>query len=293
MKLYYLAIGIGVLVVGIILGLTISVVRELAPVESADYHTAVPPDEGMFGGDASQCQRQAGVRGVIVNHHLLADRLMEDVFCQLRTDEVITVYLISPNHFWIGRGQLTTTAGIWRTPWGEIESDITAITGVQAAGVVVDERPFAREHGISNVMPLVAKYLPQARVVPIIVKDTISERERQGLIDWITAHSGEHDLIIASLDFSHYLTSDEADQADELSMAIVRALDYTRVDELNPLGEPDHVDSKPSLDILLRIMTGLGATNFQLLEHTNSAKLTGQLNTPETTSYITGYYYRN
>src|SRR3989344_5312319 len=46
------------------------------------------------------------VAGVIVNHHLLAPRLIARAINQLATLEPITIVLVSPNHFSAGVGQV-------------------------------------------------------------------------------------------------------------------------------------------------------------------------------------------
>jgi len=54
----------------------------------------------------------AEVSGLIVNHHLLADQLIVRGLYLAATDSPITIILLSPNHFSLGRGMITMTKKI-------------------------------------------------------------------------------------------------------------------------------------------------------------------------------------
>lgn len=246
-----------------------------------------------FFSQSNKCQSnyQLDVKGLIVNHHLLAGGLIADVFCSVATDRELTVVILSPNHFARGRGQVTTSIYDWATPYGILQSDQKLIKTISDAGVVaIDEGPFEREHGIYNLTPFVRKVLPHARIAPVIIKDNISQADRQRLIKFLSESLPKDSLIIASLDFSHYLTSSEADRNDEKTLEIIKSLDYEGVTELNPDNQPDNVDSKPVLEIMLQLMSLNNANNFTLLSNSNSAKLVGDSNVTETTSYINGFF---
>ncbi|MFS8158907.1 MAG: AmmeMemoRadiSam system protein B, partial [Candidatus Roizmanbacteria bacterium] len=61
------------------------------------------------------------IKGIIVNHHLLAGQFIAEAINLIATDKPITVVLVSPNHFARGKGSITSTISSWSTPYGVIK----------------------------------------------------------------------------------------------------------------------------------------------------------------------------
>lgn len=246
-----------------------------------------------YFAQAGDCQDNynSNIKGVAVNHHLLAGKLIARAFCAVATDKEMAVFIISPNHFMLGRGQATVSAYDFNTPYGILESDKMIIQKISDDGIAtIDEGPFEREHGIYGLTPFLKKTMPNAKIIPIIIKDNISQENKDKLVQFLSNSLPNNSLIIASLDFSHYLNSDQADINDARTLEIIKGLNYDAVKGLNKDNKPDNVDSKPTLEMFLKLMTLKEANNFKLLDNSNSAKLIGDLKITETTSYITGYF---
>ena len=115
------------------------------------------------------------VSGLIVNHHLLADKLIVRGLYLGATDKPITIVLLSPNHFGRGYGPITVAAKDWRTPAGYLHADQNVIDALaKAKAAEIDDRPFELEHGVTNILPFIKKLYPRAKIVPIIIKDGLS-----------------------------------------------------------------------------------------------------------------------
>ena len=250
-------------------------------------------DEFFSGAGDCRDNYSPKIKGLMVNHHLLAGKFMSHAFCAVATDKPMTVIIISPNHFMIGHGQVTISAYDFQTPYGVLQSGQKLVKKMSDVGIAtIDEGPFEKEHGIYNLTPFIKKAMPNARIVPIIIKDNISQENKDKLVDFLANNLPENSLIVASLDFSHYLTSEQADANDVKTLEIINNLDYQAVKDLNKDNQPGNVDSKPTLEMYLKVMSMEKAKNFTLLNHSNSAKLVGDLSIPETTSYIVGYFSR-
>lgn len=236
---------------------------------------------------------QHAIKGLIVNHHLLAGQFIAQGLCALATDQNLTIVLLSPNHFNHG-GSAIVAADDWYTPYGVLPTNKNLIQALVADGALaIDEQPFDFDHGIYNITPFIKKVLPQASLVPILIKDSLSAKQKDLLISALEKHLPDKAVVIASLDFSHYLNSDQADQADSQTLPIISNLAIEKIPELNPNNQPDNVDSKPGLEILLRLMLWRQAQDFHLLAHSNSAELINDPGLTETTSYIVGYFSTN
>jgi MEMO1 family protein len=256
------------------------------PVVQKDYY-----DD--FFDPAMVCQNNysQAVRGLIVNHHLLAGKFIAQAFCRVATDQKITVILLSPNHFSHGDGHIIISALDWQTPNGILPSASLLVSDLATRKIaVIDEVPFGFEHGVYNIIPFIKKTIPNAEIIPIIIKEAISPAEKDSLKNFLSDNLPANSLIIASLDFSHYLPSAEADAADGETLAVINRLNLSGLDNLNPDNHPDNIDSKAVLEIFLSVMRQQQAKNFELLAHSNSAKLIGDTSLTETTSYIVGLF---
>lgn len=234
----------------------------------------------------------AQISGIIVNHHLLADQLIARGLYLAATDSPLTIVLLSPNHFGGGFGSVIAASQEWRTPAGYLRADQDVLSALsEARAVEIDDRPFEQEHGITNILPFIKKFYPQARIVPIIIKDGLSNERGDLLVQKLLESLPENSLIVASLDFSHYRASAEADVFDKQTLNVIRNNDYNKVSTLNKGGQPDNVDSAPTLRIMLELMSQKGS-KFVTLDHTSAAKLTGNLASKDNTSYIVGAFYK-
>lgn len=223
-------------------------------------------------------------KGLVVNHHLLAPQFIARAFQTVATDKPITVVILSPNHFSVGKGQVLSSLYDWQTPYGIIESDTKIIWQLEKEGILkIEEAPFENEHGVSNIVAFAKKTIPNAKIIPIIIKDTSLPKESEKLADALKKHLPSDALVVASVDFSHYLPSNVADLHDAKSIAVMENFDYDGIKSLD-------VDSKPTLTTFLKYLEKVGAQTFTMLNHSNSAKIANDESILETTSYITGYF---
>lgn len=93
---------------------------------------------------------------------------------------------------------------------------------------------------------------------------------------------GENTIILASVDFSHYLKSDEAEKKDQETIYALKNWNLGRIFTMND----DYLDSPASIGVLFKAMEKQGMRDFTILNNTNAGVLLGNKNI-ETTSYIT------
>jgi AmmeMemoRadiSam system protein B len=88
-------------------------------------------------------------------------------------------------------------------------------------------------------------------------------------------------VIIASVDFSHYLSTDQAMPIDQISGEVIRNLDL----EATPLVK---ADSGKSMEVFMQVMSqkkAFGTDDFEIL-NTNDL----MQNSDYTTGYVFGYW---
>lgn len=227
-------------------------------------------------------ERAENVKGILVNHHLLGARLISDALNVAASNKRMTIVLLSPNHFSRGRGNIIGSRYHWKTPYGILEPDKKITEQFGKTSISVDETPFPKEHGIFNLIPYIKRTFPNAKIMPLIIKDSLTMQESALFARKLIEILPRESLLIASLDFSHEVTSAVADSQDRASLEIIRNFKYDKLEDVK-------VDSKPALAIFLQFLGFSGATDFQLLNNTNSSKILKQDRT-DTTSYITGFF---
>ena len=265
-----------------------------APSGAPHSHPALWYDEATFARavrDAPAPPPLAGeIAGGIIPHHWLAGHLITGFFAALAAQDQPprTIILIGPNHTNAGQARALTSDLPWSTPFGLVEPDSQRIESLVKAGLVeIGGDVLTPEHSVAGIMPAVSRYLPDARVVPIILAGGFALGEAERLAAALVPMLDEHTVLVAAVDFSHYLVQSEAQARDELTLRAIRDFDSGL---LYTLGN-DYLDSPPSIAVLLESMRALASDEFVLLVNTNSGVLTSDELAP-TTSYFSGYYYR-
>ena len=194
-----------------------------------------------------------------------------------------TVILLSPDHFSPNQESIFFSDRNWTLSNGLLEyADRTGknITSDFSRS----NRLLTIDHGIYNILPEIKTYFPRARIVPLLVGERVSRKKLDALADRLSANCRWDCLVIASVDFSHYLPHALADVHDAFSLKALAAPDPDLI-------MASEADSPNSLYVTRKFSDLRKADNFLLFAHTNSAEIIGQRDT-ESTSHIMGWYRR-
>lgn len=249
------------------------------------------PDVVLTKSALSDAQPNASLNeeapvSALVGHHLLAAELFRDTLKKIPSQKIRHVILIAPNHFLEGRGRIQTIDQSFSTPYGLLPINHALVRALVADGAATREpNSFYGEHGVANIVPMIKKLLPEADVTPIIVWEGIStatlERVRQSL----KRHIQPDTLILGSFDFSHYVPSLVANEADEKTKAMLNQRDIDHI-------QSSAVDSPTGLWLWLALTLDQGGQRFVLDSATNSGIITQSPIETEVTSYINGRFFR-
>lgn len=248
-----------------------------AAFDTAVRRTASTPLEPMVG-----------VKAAVFPHHWFAGHLITGTIRDLAASGTYQrVILLGPNHVNSGRAGAVTSDSDWQTVAGHVAADREAVDALVSTGVAgIEPDVLAYEHSISGIVPAIAYYLPEARIVPITLRSGLTAVEVDALATAIAGMMDEHTVLLASVDFSHYLQPEAARERDAESIEAMRALDAARV-----LGwDNAHMDSPAAIAVVIEAMRAKGATEFELRVNTNSAEL-GEVPNEPATSYVTGFYH--
>jgi AmmeMemoRadiSam system protein B len=238
------------------------------------------PDRFWSGIEKAKDQKQTRhIYAALVPHHLLAGNLISEIFSKLQSQDIKTVILIGPNHYEVGNENLQANATSWSSPLGKV-------AGINLLPSLSRAKPehMTNEHSIAGLIPYVTHYLPKSKVFSIIIKNKATDEELRILSDQIKSLWNDQTVLIASVDFSHYLPPEVADQKDNYTKPILLELNEQRVYNLSN----DYMDSPTSLALLFKICRSHEVKNFSLINHANSAQLLSNPYLTSTTSYFTG-----
>ena len=228
--------------------------------------------------------QQSPARGLIIPHHLVAERLIRqglETFVQ-NTNGPMVIYLLVPNHHEAGNVPVVTSerwlATISPATGACVNQQILALPFVRTIEPVVDN-----EHAVMGIVPLILESSPQAPVLPLMISAGITNEEIEILANRLSGCAGT--VAVASLDFSHYLPTEEADKRDAITWQMISAGEIDRLRGLNN----EYVDSPAALVIFLKLMHQWGANNMNQLAHENSGRILGNLSAA-TTSYLVAIF---
>lgn len=135
---------------------------------------------------------------------------------------VRTVVLLGPAHRVALRGLAASSAGVFRTPLGDIEVDAAAVRRALAFEQVQRlDAAFAQEHSLEVHLPFVKECFPAARVVPLLVGETAPSQVGE-VLDALWG--GPETVIVISSDLSHYHDYETAKRMDSATSRSIEAL---------------------------------------------------------------------
>lgn len=223
------------------------------------------------------------IGGVAPHHFPTALPVLVDFYRQLaiaQAPELIVI--IGPDHRSKAEDTLVTTDGTFLTPFGST-TPAKSVTGALIADdqLTFDRPVFADEHSIGVHMPFLQHLFPGVPILPILVHPHATSTETSELGTYLASHTPPSTLMIASVDFSHYLPADQARLIDEVSAETLRQFTHLSVAKIV-------ADSPQALAALAAFSKARAAQHFTVGTVANSADFN---NLPDiTTGYVMGWF---
>lgn len=224
---------------------------------------------------------------VVVAHDMLSYQEINAVYRGLATKvDPSVVVVLAPNHYERGRGDIQTTTADFETITDNLNVDLDLTTQLVSVGLVENNKAsFVREHGITLQAGFIRHYFPDAKILPLIFKQTLDGETRERLAAWLVANLPADAVVLASLDFSHYLNKKQADINDAQTLQTIQKFDYVALPPADL--ECPFVDSTSALGLIMRYAEMRDLKTVREIWHDNSADIIGN---PEMFS-TTGHFY--
>jgi poly-gamma-glutamate synthesis protein (capsule biosynthesis protein) len=236
-------------------------------------------------------------RAVIAPHHLVASGIMADMVRRVTQNSPHTIIIIAPNHY--ERGDVVMVAdGAWDVPWDsaphvganlEIVIQFLSLQFVTKDAQNAQSSVFATEHAVGNLIPFIAHYAPQARIVPIIMRRAIPRAQMDALAEQIAQilTSDPRIAIIASIDFAHDVSASQAERINKRVSKYIATQDY---DSIIACGS--HCADAPQVLVTLSKALNIAqasktphSSHSKIIHNTHTANITGD-HTQPVTSYL-------
>lgn len=126
------------------------------------------------------------------------------------------VIVVGPNHRVPLVGIAAPSVEQFQTPLGEVAVDQQSLAeiGVLRSVCVCDEA-HRQEHALEVQLPFLQSCLDEFKLVPLVIGDTKPEQVAE-LLDMLWGDA--HTLLVLSTDLSHFLSYEQAQRADDLTL---------------------------------------------------------------------------
>ena len=226
------------------------------------------------------------VTGITVPHHLAAADLIALGFRCASRGNYERIILLSPDHFKRSRLPFATTRGLFETVFGDVRCDDVAVQSLLAScDPIAESGLFAKEHGVHAVLPFVARFFPQAKIIPIALRIDSKREDWLELVDALTPLVDAKTLIVQSTDFSHYLSHGNARRCDQQTMNALAV----GGEAIARLRQPDHLDSKAAQFVQMTLQRRVHNASPVVITNRNSQAYT-RFRQEQTTSYLVQVY---
>lgn len=224
------------------------------------------------------------IMGGLVPHHIPTTiPLLAEFYTKLKNArDVKTFVILAPDHVDAGRGNISVSKADFVMPFGTLRPNLSMIEQLETSGFIVqDEAPFDREHSIDSQLLLISKLFPDAQIIPLIFRSSITNEEARAFGKVLASVVDEDTFIVSSVDFSHYLSERQARPIDYLSANVLGAIDSKSTDLVE-------ADSEQALMALMSFLETKGANHHVGLQVFNTRDFNS--NNDYTTGYVTGFW---
>ncbi len=247
------------------------------------FYNDAAPFEAAIAKTADYPPSNVKLTGIIVPHHLLADRLIALGFRAASGFSYKRVVILTPDHFRKTAKPFATTRRGFETVEGTVATDQAAVDTLLEVGDWIEESClFGEEHGIRALLPFVKRTFPGAAVVPVAISVRSTRADWDLLADALAPLIDKDTLLVESTDFSHYLPQHEARQLDQETLNVIAS---GSLDAIAALKQPQHADSVSALYIQTKLQKALFGAAPLVIANENSQRYAKQY-VDATTSYL-------
>ncbi|OGY42229.1 MAG: AmmeMemoRadiSam system protein B [Candidatus Buchananbacteria bacterium RBG_13_39_9] len=220
----------------------------------------------------------------VVPHHDLAKQIIAKFFQEIAgLENPDIIVLISPDHFekntLADKPSLIALSQKTQEFMGlKVADNLGEFLGTKQ-NFIYNNSALGLDHGIINLLPYIKENLPQSEILPFLAPANLDLSQIINLTKELNNWPNEKIMVIASVDFSHYLPQSAAEFHDLKSQRVLINFIPSEFEKLD-------VDCYQCL-YSARLFAGLkGKDKYKVIAHNNSFDFAGSNQSEETTSYF-------
>lgn len=224
------------------------------------------------------------VHGGIASHHIPTTiPNLVNFYSDLKNNQSIKkIIVIGPDHNDAGKFSISISNASFFTAYREVKPIENLALELQKSGLVnIEEKPFEFEHSIGSQILVISKIFPDVQVTPIIFKSDIPKGQAKALGEKLSSLMDDETVLIASVDFSHYLSTNQSMPIDKMSADIIKKLDLDSIRLIK-------ADSNETLETFMTVMNTKKAFETDKIQVLNTNDL--MQNSDYTTGYVFGFW---
>jgi MEMO1 family protein len=221
------------------------------------------------------------VYGIVLPHHIptTIEGLIEYYVKVGKTQTVRRIIIVGPDHTDSGIAPVTTSNTAFVTRFATLKPIPGLATELQEKGLAhIEENPFINEHSIGAQVLVISKVFPKAEITPIIIRSDAKKSKLDAIAVELAKNLDENTILVASVDFSHYLPTAQAVPIDHISGEVVKNLDLDAISLIE-------ADSSESMTVFMKTMV------LKKANQTDSFKVENTNDLMQNSDYTTGYVF--
>jgi AmmeMemoRadiSam system protein B len=228
------------------------------------------------------------IYGIVSPHagYVYSGAVAANGYYEISSIDFENTIMIGPNHYGIGSGVALAKRAEWETPFGEIEvnSDLSMKLYKKSDIIDFDDFAHSKDHCLEVQLPFLQYINNNFKIVPIILRmqDIETAHEIGNEIADTLTEEGDKTLLIASSDFTHYESNNEAHRKDNELIKSILNLDINKFYTVLERWDVSACGYGAIASIMVAAKS-LGATRGELLTYATSGDVTGD------TSAVVGY----
>lgn len=245
---------------------------------------ATDVERALKSSDNNSIHSLSHVYGIVVPHHIPTTiPKLASIYKKLSLSSTVKRFIvIGPDHIDASISAMTTSKNDFFTVFSKVETDKKLAEALESKGVLaIHEEPFEMEHSIGAQVLLISKIFPTAKILPIILRSDTTKQQAIDLGDILSREIDQETIVVASVDFSHYLGTTQARPIDTVSGNIIKNLDVQSAALVT-------ADSSKSMVAFMEIMKNLNAFSTEDVTVLNTNNL--MQNSDYTTGYVFGFW---
>jgi AmmeMemoRadiSam system protein B/AmmeMemoRadiSam system protein A len=204
-------------------------------------------------------------------------------FKQLQKENFKRIILLGASHTsWFSYVAVDDN-DFWLTPLGKVAIDKKFIFQiVDEEKIVIDERPFVKEHCLEVELIFLQKVLTDFKIVPILVSE-VNENLENFLAQKIADNFDDDTLLVVSSDLSHYPSNNDAKIADKKTIEAIltgKKDEFEKaileVEKKGFFNLQTAACGQKAIAVALLIADNLQIKDFRLLHYSNSGDIFGE-----------------